>query len=135
VVNSAITAIKEAGKGRFRWTVIAFALAGLLISALVVWQLYETAPRIWCEMAKEGHNDQCVQILLRLLDIKDHSLMGLLGILGLTVASLTAIALGLKISAGGPGDMHVDVGADRTTVDTPGGSVVVPTPPSEGQTK
>jgi uncharacterized membrane protein SpoIIM required for sporulation len=129
-VNAVTTALQEAGKGRFRWTVVAFMLAGLLISGLVVWQLYETAPRIWCEMAKEGHNDQCVQILLRLLDIKNNALLGLIAILGLTVVSLTAIALGLKISAGGPGDTHIDVGADRTTVDTGGSTVVIPTPPS-----
>lgn len=121
-------------KSRYGWTIIAFVLAGLLVSGLVIWQLYETSPRIWCQIAEgdaEAVRGACLAILLKLLDLKDHAVIGLLTILGITVVSLVAVALGLKISAGGPGNTHVDIGADETRIESSGADVTIPTPPSE----
>jgi hypothetical protein len=116
---------------RFRWTVLAFVAAGILVSALVVWQLYETTPARWCAIALQGTNEGCFTVLLKLLEIKDHAVIGLLAILGLTVLSLVAVALGVNIKAAGPGGTSVDIGADDTTITTPDASVTLPTPPSE----
>lgn len=119
--------------GRLRWVVLAFVMAGLLVSGLMVWQLYETTPARWCAVAMTGSPEittGCYTLLMRLLDIKDHVVLGLMTILGLTVASLTAIALGLNIKVAGPAGTSVDIGVDDTKVTTPDTSVTFPTPPA-----
>lgn len=119
-------------KSRYGWTIIAFMVAAVLVAGLVSWQLYETSPARWCAIAENTTNttDACKEILLALIGMKDNALIGLMTILGITVVSLTAIALGLKITAAGPGNTSVNIGADKTTVDTEDASVSIPTPPS-----
>lgn len=121
-------------RGRVRWFVIAFVAAGLLMSGFLWWQLSEITPEKWCMLAKQGSPEMataCTSILLRLLDLKDHAILGLLFILGLSFLSLAVVALGVRISAEGPAGLKTEVGAETTTV-TDGSSVVeVPTPPSE----
>lgn len=124
----------ERSASSFRWTLLAFVLAGGLIAALVVWQLLETSPTRWCILANDTGNT-CQPILLRLLDIKDHSLMGLLTILGLTVLSVVVVALGVKVQGTGPGGITVDIESEKTTVSTEPGTtttatVEVKTPPT-----
>lgn len=121
-------------KSRYGWTIIAFILAGVFVGGLVVWQLYETSPSVWCMLAEdtsENLRGSCLSVLLKLLDIKDHAIIGLLIILGITVVSVVAVALGLKISASGPGNTQIDVGADKTRIEADGANVTIPTPPSE----
>lgn len=121
-------------KSRYGWTIIAFIIAGVFISGLVIWQLMETAPAYWCALAdqtSEGLRTACYNVLLRLLDIKDHAIVGLLTILGITVASVVAVALGVKISGTGPGGTSVNVGADETRVKNGDLDMSIPTPPSE----
>jgi len=98
--------------GRLRWFVVAFVLAGALMSVLLAWQLGETTPKNWCILAKQGSPElagSCVTILLHLLDIKDHVVIGLLAIVGLSVLSLAVVALGVRISAEGPGGLKANV--------------------------
>lgn len=119
--------------GRVRWIVFAFLGSGLLMSALLTWQLYETAPARWCVIAKSGTPDlatACITVLMKLLEIKGNVVIGLLVIVGLSVLSLAVVALGVRIGASGPGGLTANIGADKTTV-TDGNSVVeMPTPPS-----
>lgn len=121
-------------KSRYGWTIIAFVLAGLFVGALVVWQLFETSPSVWCALADNGTENlrgACLSVLLKLLEVKDHALIGLIVILGITVLSVVAVALRLKISASGPGNTHIDVGADQTRIEADGADVTIPTPPSK----
>lgn len=121
----------------FRWTLVAFALCGGLIAALVVWQLWELTPQRWCALAENTAGDvnsnACLSALLRILDLKDHALIGLLVILGITVVSVVVVALKVNVKGSGPGGFEVDIGADETQVREPdtGASVTIPTPPSE----
>lgn len=127
-----------AGAGRMRFLIIAFALAGFLIAALVTWQLFETNPARWCAIAANGSPEittGCYQVLLKLLEIKQTSLVMLISVLGLTILSLTAVALGVRIKAEGVGGMNVDVGPNTTTVATPDTTVTLPTPPADGSDK
>jgi hypothetical protein len=123
-------------KSRYAWTLIAFAAAGLLMAGLVIWQLIESSPGVWCHIADSTDTNlrgACLSVLLKLLDLKDHALMGLLTILGITVVSVVAVALGVKISAAGPGGTNVSVGSEKTIVDNGDAKVEIPTPPSEGK--
>lgn len=120
--------------GRFRWVVISFMLAGLLTMGMLGWQLYETTPARWCSVAAVGSPEiatGCVNILLKLLDLKQTAVMGLLLIVGLTVISLAAVALRLNIKAtAGAGGFSADIGADKTVVSDGDNVVTIPTPPS-----
>jgi len=129
-----VTSLSEAGRGRYRWTIFAFALAGALLSALVTWQLYELTPARWCAVAMNGSPEVtsgCFATLLRLLEIKDHALMMLIATLALTIMSVVAVALGVRIKAEGPGGMNVDVSADNTTVSSGDSTLTLPTPPAD----
>ena len=126
--------IPAASPSRFRWTIIAFALAGVVITALVAWQLYETSPGRWCALAANGSPEMtsgCFQVLLKLLDLKETSLMLLIGALVLTILSIVAVALGVRLSGAAPGGFSVDVGADKTTITSGEAEATVPTPPSD----
>jgi uncharacterized membrane protein len=121
------------GRGRYRWTVFAFLAAAVIVAGLVVWQLYETTPARWCAIAVAGSPESttgCYQLLMRLLELKDHAVLSLLAILGLLVLSLTAIALGVGIKASGPGGTSIDIGAEQTKVTSDDTTVTLPTPPA-----
>lgn len=126
------TATPEVRKTRFGWTLIAFILAGILISALLIWQLYETSPGAWCVLADKTNasDNACLPVILKLVDVKDHAIIGLLMILGLTVVSVVAVALGVRVSASGPGNTNVNIGADTTRISNGETDVEIPTPPS-----
>lgn len=101
---------------RLRWFIIAFVLSGLLMAGLLVWQLYETTPRVWCVLAKTGSPEMatsCVAILLKLLELKDHAVIGLLSIVGLSVLSLAAVALGVRLGFTGPGGVSANIESDQ----------------------
>lgn len=120
-------------KSRYGWTIVAFILAGIFISGLLIWQLLETNPRVWCQIAETANDTRvtgCYGILLKLTDIKDHTIIGLLAILGTTVLSIVAVALGVKISASGPGATSVNIGRENTNISNGDIDVDIPTPPS-----
>lgn len=129
-----MTAVPIQEGRNFRWTIAAFVAAGALIAALVVWQLWELTPTRWCALADNTSQDgnACLTALLRVLDLKDHALIGLMAILGITVVSVVVVALKVSVRGSGPGGFEVDIGADETEVrDAAGNSAVIPTPPSE----
>lgn len=120
----------------FRWTLIAFALCGALIASLVIWQLWELTPTRWCALAEntagDTNSNACLAALLRILDLKDHALIGLMVILGITVVSVVVVALKVNVKGSGPGGFEVDIGADQTVVrNHEGDQARIPTPPSE----
>jgi hypothetical protein len=120
--------------GRLRWFIVAFCLSGALMAGLLAWQLAETSPARWCVLAKQGSPEMatsCVTILMKLLEIKDHVVIGLLGIVGLSVLSLAVVALGVRLGVAGPGGLSANIGAETTTVRSGDSSVTVPTPPAE----
>jgi hypothetical protein len=121
-------------RSRFGWTIIAFIIAGVFISALMIWQLIETSPQAWCKLADDSSDNlrgACLSVLLKLLDVKDHTIVGLLTILGITVLSVVAVALNVRISAAGPGNTNVNIGANETRIQNGDVDVAIPTPPSE----
>lgn len=104
---------------RVRWFVYAFVAAGALMTAMLGWQLFETTPARWCGIAKAGTPElanACVAVLLRLLDIKNDVVVGLLAITGLSVLSLAAVALGVRLGFTGPAGLSADVRRDESTV-------------------
>lgn len=122
--------------GRVRWFVIAFIAAGFFMSSVLVWQLWDVTPARWCAIAQSGNNDiaaACLSILLKLLDLKNNVVIGLLAIVGLSVLSLAVVALGVRINAAGPGGLTANIGSDKTIISDADGvsSVEIPTPPAE----
>ncbi len=117
--------------GRLRWFVIAFLVAGTLMSGLLAWQLSETSPAKWCIIAKAGSPqaaDSCVSMLMKLLEIKDHVVIGLLIIVGLSVLSLAAVALNVKLGINGPGGLSANIDSESVNVqDNQSGSSVTVT--------
>jgi hypothetical protein len=109
---------------------IAFIVMMLFVSVLVIWQIDSTSPAYWCKLAEETSEGRtgCYTLLMKLVEVKDHTIIGLLSILGLAVAGLISVALGLNVRAGGPGGTSVDISERDTTVDTDGASVTIPTP-------
>jgi hypothetical protein len=128
------TTLKEHLKSRFGWTMIAFIVLMLFVGSLIVWQIDSTHPTYWCALADNTSTENangCFKVLIQLVSVKDHVLIGLITILGLSVAGLISVALGLNIRASGPGGTSVDINERRTTVDTDDASVSIPTPPSK----
>lgn len=84
------------------------------MSGLLVWQLWDVTPARWCAIAQatDERANVCVAILLRLLDLKDHVVLGLLSIVGLTVLALAVVALNVRIGATGPAGIGVNIGDD-----------------------
>lgn len=125
--------LKEHLKTRFGWTMIAFIVMIVFIGVLAVWQIDATSPGYWCKLAEDTTESRtgCYGLLMKLVEVKDHVIIGLLSILGLAIAGLISVALGLNVRAGGPGGTSVDIRERDTTVDTGDTSVTIPTPPSE----
>jgi hypothetical protein len=122
----------KAGKN-FRWTLLAFIMAALFVVGLIIWQLIELAPRVWCQLndnANDARYTSCGGILLKLLDVKDHTIIGLLAILAVIIFSIVVVVFGVTIKGAGPGGMSVDIGADKTVVTNENDTVAIPTPPS-----
>ena len=120
--------------GRLRWFIVAFVASGVVTMLMLGWQLYETTPARWCVMAKQGSPDlegSCLAIRLKLLEIKSNVVLGLLAIVGLSVLSLAAVALGVRLGLSGPGGLSANIGSDKTTVSNGESSVTVPTPPAD----
>lgn len=120
-------------KTRYGWTIIAFGVVVAFVMGLMVWQLLETSPPFWCKVAEDAALDvrgACFSLIKDLIPVKDHTIIGLMSILGIAFISLTAVALGVRINAHGPGGTSVDVGAETTVVSNGDAKVEVHTPPS-----
>lgn len=120
--------------GRFKWTILAFGFAVIFVGAILVWQLFETKPERWCQLAEAAtpeNTNACLAVLVKLIDVKDHVLIGVTGTLALTVLSIVVVALGVRLSGSGPGGTSVSISESDTVIKTPDMSLTVPTPPSE----
>jgi hypothetical protein len=129
--------VEKATRGRFRWVVLAFVFYGLINAALLIWQLLETSPVKWCAVAdiNDVSAAGCFSVLLKLLEIKDHTVIGLLAILGITAGAVMVVTLRVNMDIEGPGGLKAKVNPEETTIEDTAGtsSVTVPTPPSESE--
>lgn len=119
---------------RAEWIMLLFVLAGVLVSGLLIWQLNTTDPTQWCRLAEITSPENvsaCLGVLVKILEIKNNAVIGLLVILGFTVLSVVVVALGVKLTGAGPGGVSVDISGEKTEVTTDMTHVTVPTPPSE----
>lgn len=116
VKSAAKAATGDGVPTKFRWVILAFIFAGLLVSGLLIWQLYETRPSMWCAVAdvNEISADGCFKLLLGLIQVKDHAIVGLLFILGVTVLSVVAVTLRVRLDLDGPGGTGADIQGDDT---------------------
>jgi len=114
------------------WRNAFFYFAALFVFGLIIWQLVTLEPPTkWCPV---DNLSVCYTALIRVLDIKDHALIGLLGVLGVIVVGSMVVSYRLNVNAGGGAEgFHVDIQQDHTTVQTPGGTVSVPTVPTAPQ--
>lgn len=106
-------------RSRYGWTIIVFLILTIFVGGLIVWQLLGNSAHDWCQLAEDSSDNvrgACLTLLLSLLNIKDHAIIGLLTILGIIVASVVAVALGVHISAGGPGNTSVNIGTENAEV-------------------
>jgi hypothetical protein len=103
----------------FNWTVAAIIVGGLIMGALLFWQLHGLTPSRWCgvalgaaKLAGEMHLvDGCRDIILRLLDLKDHAIIGLLGVVGLSFLVMVVMTFKARITFSGPGGVGGSVGS------------------------
>lgn len=126
--------VRKMADGRLRWFVFAFLAAIIIMTALLAWQLYETSPTRWCILAKSGSPEMassCVSMLIKLLELKNNVVIGLLSIVGLSVLSLAAVALGVRLGLSGPAGLSANIGAEETVISNDSASVTVPTPSAE----
>jgi hypothetical protein len=121
--------------GRFRWVILAFIFYGMVNAGLLIWQLSETSPFRWCSAAdvNDVSASGCFTLLLKLLEIKDHTILGLLGIMGLTALAVVIVTLKVRMDIEGPGGLKAKIDENQTTIEDSEGtsSVTIPTPPSE----
>jgi len=77
-------------KNHIGWTVWAIILFAPVIAAILIWQLFGLTPSHWCGVqigsAKAAglRPEDCSSILSAILAIKDHTIIGLLLVLGLS---------------------------------------------------
>lgn len=87
-----------------------------MMAALLAWQLWDVTPARWCAIAKSGTpeiSSACVTVLLKLLELKNSVVLGLMAIVGLSVLSLAAVALGVRLGLVGPAGFSADISPDQ----------------------
>lgn len=100
------------------WSTLAVLAAGPMLMAILAWQLYTLQPAHWCniqvvsEKALGLRSEDCSAILLKLLELKDHAVLGLLMVLGLSYITLIVRAVGATIKWTGPGGISGEVDSD-----------------------
>lgn len=106
------------------WTLWAFVAAAFVVVGLLSWQLFGLTPERWCGIARNASSPDaiarlgaCINVLTQLLAIKDHTVIGLLILLGVMVLGVVAVALGVRVSANAPGGVGIDVSADSHDMD------------------
>lgn len=103
----------------FNWTVGAIIGGGMFMGIMLVWQLYGLVPAKWCAVpvsaSKLTHQkpviEDCVAIVLRILDLKDHAIIGLLGVIGIAFLVMVVMNFKARITFSGPGGIGGSVGA------------------------
>ena len=101
-----------------RWNIIAAMAGGPIITGVLIWQLWGLTPGRYCTMIlgatkRDSHAaDFYVGCIVKLLEIKDHVLIVLLAIIGISFVSVVIVAIKGKVSATGPGGIGITVGDD-----------------------
>lgn len=107
----------------WRWRQWAIVGLGLAILALLAWQLSTLSPRGWCQTAFDfSKTDKvtevvealktCVNLQVRILDIKDHVIIGLIVAVIMTQLLFMVSEFGMRASVKGPAGFGADVGKD-----------------------
>lgn len=114
------------GDGMSFWRNLFFYLMAFTTTGMLIWQLsLLEPPDKWCPQKRL---DVCYVTIMENLKLRDHAIIGLMGVLAVVV--IGSMVVTYKLSArvqGGPGGVNVDIHQDRTTVTTPVGTVSVPT--------
>lgn len=108
----------------FHWTVAAIIFGGFAMGLILVWQLWGLTPGRWCVVAINAAKmtnmrptaEDCTTIILRLLDLKDHAIVGLLGVIGLSFLVMVVTLFKAKISFSGPGGVGGSVGGGEMDI-------------------
>ncbi len=101
-----------------RWNIIAAVAGGPIITGVLIWQLWDLTPAKYCTMVLGAAKDDVhgadfyVGCIVKLLEIKDHVLIGLLAIIGISFVSVVIVAIKGKVSATGPGGIEITVGGE-----------------------
>jgi len=98
------------------WTIFVFLFLCAFIVGLIVWQFWGLTPNNWCMVAKLGDKadpSACFNVLIKLLDLKDHIVVGLTATLAVIIVSLAVVVLKIYVKAGGPGGLNLDVGTSE----------------------
>lgn len=105
----------------WQWKQAAILGSGPMLTALFAWQLWTLDAKHWCSVATEeafGADQQirkletCKEILLEILNLKDHALIGMLVILGGIIGMLTVSEFKTRLKASGPGGSSIEIGRD-----------------------
>jgi hypothetical protein len=116
------------------WTVYTFLALCAFNMGMLIWQLWGMTPNKWCFVAKAGSPTDpasCFNTLARLLDIKDHIVIGLLGTMAIIMISLAVVVLKVFVKVDAPGGISVNVGQGTNTDDGEEEEVPAPTAPTE----
>ena len=112
----------------WRWRTYSIMVGALIICGLLGWQLLTLNPRQWCQTTYDfakATNVQnvldelktCVVLQMKILSIKDHGILGLLGALIMVILLLMISEFGYNADVKGPGG--VALGFQKKAEDNP----------------
>lgn len=108
----------------WQWKQAAILGSGPMLTMLLAWQLWTLDPGSWCAVATEDgfaagdrikKLEVCKEMLLELLNLKDHSIIGLLVILGGIIGMLTVSEFKTRLKASGPMGSALEIGPQSKT--------------------
>ena len=103
----------------WQWKQAAILGSGPILALLLSWQLWTLEPGHWCAVATEDgflagdrlrKLEVCKEILLELLNLKDHAIIGMLAILGGIIGMLTVSEYKTRLKVDGPMGSSVEIG-------------------------
>lgn len=115
------TTAKDSVLYTWQWKQAAILGAGPMLTAMVAWQLWTLDPKHWCKVATEDgfeaaqqieKLETCKEMLLEILNLKDHALIGMMVILGGIIGMLTVSEFKTRLKASGPGGSSIEIGRD-----------------------
>lgn len=123
-----------------RLRLYAIILGGPVITGLLIWQLSTLSPKYWCQTSfnvalADGSGlvdalKACLALQVRILDIKDHAIIGLLMVMGIVYFVLVFSQWKMRAEVHGPGGVGGTIGGDpHATVKTTTETTVTPGSP------
>lgn len=111
-----------------RWNIIGLVLGAPALTAILIWQLYGLTPKGYC-MSILGVGEVAgahaasitkyyVGCITRLLSLKDHVVIGLLIVIGVSYIAALIMALGAFIKGQGPGGFGLEIGSSNSREET-----------------